>query len=152
NIDPNHTYPSFEADHFGGLSVLRGTFKSTSGSFTYDKAAKTGAVDITVDTTSLAFTNDKLTEHAKKDEKMFDVAKFPKATFKGKLTKFNGDAPAEAQGDLTLKGVTKAVTLKITQFKCMTNPMSKKEVCGADATTTFNRYDFGITYGDSFGF
>ena len=93
NVDPNHTYPSFEADHFGGLSVLRGTFKATSGSFTYDKAAKAGAIDITVDTTSLAFTNDKLTEHAKKDEKMFDVAKFPQATFKGKLTKFNGDAP-----------------------------------------------------------
>src|SRR5262245_16587190 len=104
-IDPNHTYPSFEADHMGGLSVLRGTFKTTSGSITLDTAAKTGTIDITVDTTSLAFTNDKLTEHAKKDPKMFDVANFPKATFKGKFTKFSGESPTEAQGDLTLRGV-----------------------------------------------
>jgi polyisoprenoid-binding protein YceI len=151
-IDPDHTYPSFEADHMGGLSILRGTFKATSGSITLDKAAKTGAIDITVDTTSLSFTNDKLTEHAKKDPKMFDVAKYPTATFKGKNTKFSGEAPSEAQGDLTLHGVTKPVTLKINQFMCKQHPMKKVEVCGAEATSTFSRYDFGITYGDSYGF
>lgn len=151
-IDPAHTYPSFEADHMGGLSVLRGTFKATSGSITLDKAAKTGTIDMTVDTTSLSFANDKLTEHAKKDPKMFDVATYPTATFKGKITKFSGDSPSEAQGDLTLHGVTKPLTLKINQFLCKQHPMTKKEVCGADATGTFNRYDFGITYGDSFGF
>jgi polyisoprenoid-binding protein YceI len=152
-IDPNHTYPSFEADHFGGLSVLRGTFKTTSGSITMDKAAKTGTIDITIDTASLAFTNDKLSEHAKKDEKMFDVAKYPTATFKGKLTKFSGENPTEAQGELTLKGVTKPVTLKIDQFKCIPqHPMTKKPVCGADVSGTINRFDYGITYGDNFGF
>src|SRR5689334_15267173 len=65
-IDPDHTYPSFSADHMGGLSILRGTFKSTDGSITLDKAAKSGTVDITIDTTSLSFNNDKLSEHAKK--------------------------------------------------------------------------------------
>jgi polyisoprenoid-binding protein YceI len=151
-IDPDHTYPSFEADHMGGLSILRGTFKTTSGSITLDKAAKTGTIDITVDTKSLAFVNDKLTDHAKKDPKMFDVEKYPTATFKGKLTKFSGEAPTEAQGDLTLHGVTKPLTLKINQFMCKQHPMKKVEVCGADATGTFNRFDYGITYGDSFGF
>jgi polyisoprenoid-binding protein YceI len=152
DIDPDHTYPSFEADHMGGLSVLRGTFKATSGSITLDKAAKSGMIDITIDATSLEFTNDKLSEHAKKDPKMFDVAKYPTATFKGKLGKFSGEAPTEAVGELTLHGVTKPVTLKINQFLCKQHPMKKKEVCGADASGTINRYDYGITYGDSFGF
>lgn len=153
NIDPSHTYPSFEADHMGGLSILRGTFKTTSGSITLDKAAKSGTIDITIDANSLAFVNDKLTEHAKKDAKMFDVAKYPTVTFKGKLSKFSGEAPSEAQGDLTLHGVTKPVTLKINQFKCLDkHPMSGKPVCGADASATINRYDFGLTYGDNFGF
>jgi polyisoprenoid-binding protein YceI len=151
-IDPAHTYPSFEADHMGGLSVLRGTFKASAGEIALDKAAKSGTIDITIDTTSLSFTNDKLSEHAKKDEKMFDVAKYPTATFKGKLAKFSGDAPTEATGDLTLHGVTKPVTLKINQFLCKQHPMTKKEVCGADATATINRFDYGITYGDNFGF
>jgi len=151
-IDPAHTYPSFEADHMGGLSVLRGTFKATDGTIALDKAAKTGTVDITIDATSLAFTNDKLTEHAKKDPKMFDVATYPKATYKGKVSKWNGDSPSEVSGDLTLHGVTKPVTLKIDQFQCKQHPMTKKEVCGANATATFNRFDFGITYGDNFGF
>jgi polyisoprenoid-binding protein YceI len=151
-IDPDHTYPSFSADHMGGLSVLRGTFKSTDGSITFDKAAKTGSVDITIDATSLSFTNDKLSEHAKKDPKMFDVATYPKVTYKGKISKWNGDKPAEVTGDLTLHGVTKPVTLKINQFLCKTHPMKKVEVCGADASATINRYDFGITYGDNFGF
>ncbi|HVY82171.1 MAG TPA: YceI family protein, partial [Steroidobacteraceae bacterium] len=142
-IDPDHTYPSFAADHMGGLSVLRGTFKSTSGSITLDKAAKTGTVDITIDTTSLAFTNDKLSEHAKKEPKMFDVANYPTATYKGKISKWSGDTPTEVTGSLTLKGVTKPVTLKINQFMCKPHPMRKgNEVCGADASGTINRYDF----------
>jgi polyisoprenoid-binding protein YceI len=151
-IDPTHTYPSFEADHMGGLSILRGTFKTTSGSITLDKVAKTGTIDITVDTNSLATVNDKLTEHAKKDPAMFDVAKYPTATFKGKFTKFSGETPTEAQGNLTLHGVTKPLTLKIEQFMCKVHPMSKKDVCGAEATATLNRYDFGITYGQQLNF
>jgi polyisoprenoid-binding protein YceI len=151
-IDPGHTYPSFEADHMGGLSVLRGKFNSSSGTITLDKAAKTGTVDITIDTTSLDFGHDKLNDHAKSDPKMFDVAKYPTATYKGKISKWDAKGPTEVTGDLTLHGVTKPVTLKINQFLCKEHPMQKKEVCGADASATFSRYDFGITYGDSFGF
>jgi polyisoprenoid-binding protein YceI len=60
--------------------------------------------------------------------------------------------PTEVEGELTLHGVTKPVLLKINQFKCMVNPMSKKEVCGADAEGTFSRADFGIDYGKQYGF
>jgi polyisoprenoid-binding protein YceI len=149
-VDATHTYPSFEADHMGGLSVWRGKFNKTEGSVTYDKAAKAGSVDLTIDTNSIDFGNDKLNEHAKKAE-MFDTAKFPTATYKGKLV-FNGDTPATVDGQLTLHGVTKPVTLTINKFKCMVNPMTKKEVCGADASGTFKRSDFGVSYGEAYGF
>jgi polyisoprenoid-binding protein YceI len=149
-IDSSHTYPSFEADHFGGLSVWRGKFNKTEGSIVVDRAAKTGSVDIVIDTTTIDFGNEKLNEHAKKPE-MFDAAKFPTATYQGKLV-FNGDNPASVNGELTLHGVTKPVTLTINKFKCIQHPMLKREVCGADASATFNRSDFGVAYGTQMGF
>jgi polyisoprenoid-binding protein YceI len=151
NIDPAHTFPSFEADHFGGLSTWRGKFDATSGKVVYDKDAKSGSIEVTVDMTSVDFGMPKLNEHAKSDQ-IFDVAKYPTAIYSGKFTKFSGSTPTEAQGTLTMHGVTKPVTLTIDSFKCMQNPMNKKEVCGANATATFNRADFGVNYGDKFGF
>jgi polyisoprenoid-binding protein YceI len=151
NLDPNHTFPSFEADHFGGLSVWRGKFDATSGKVVYDKDAKSGTIDVTVDMNSIDFGMPKLNEHAKSDQ-IFDAAKYPTATYSGKFTKFNGATPTEAAGTLTMHGVTKPVTLTINSFKCMQNPMSHKEVCGADASATFSRADFGVSYGDKLGF
>ena len=151
NVDPAHTYPAFEADHMGGLSIWRGKFNSSAGKIVYDKAAKAGSVEITIDTKSIDFGHDKMNEHANSAE-IFDTAKFPTAVFKGKLAKFNGEAPTEVQGELTLHGVTKPVTLKVLSFLCKPNPMTKKETCGADALATINREDFGVSYGKSFGF
>ncbi|MGE0116160.1 MAG: YceI family protein [Steroidobacteraceae bacterium] len=151
NIEPNHTYPSFEADHMGGLSVWRGKFDKTSGTVQLDRAAHTGSVDITVDTTSIDFGHAKMNEHAKGSD-LFDVEKYPTATYKGKFTKFNGDVPTQVDGELTLHGVTKPVTLTINSFLCKMHPMMKKEVCGADASATFNRADFGIDFGAKMGF
>jgi len=150
-LDPNHTYPSFAADHFGGLSVWRGKFDSTSGNVIYDKDAKSGSIEVTVDMTSIDFGMPKLNDHAKSAE-IFDAAKYPTATFAGKFTKFNGATPTQIDGTLTMHGVTKPVTLNIDSFLCKQNPMSKKEVCGADATGTINRADFGVNFGDKYGF
>jgi polyisoprenoid-binding protein YceI len=150
-LDPQHTFPSFEADHMGGLSVWRGKFTSSSGKVVYDKDGKSGSLEVTVNMSSIDFGVPKLDEHAKSPE-IFDVAKFPTATFSGKFTKFNGASPAEAQGTLTMHGVTKPVTLTINSFLCKQNPMNKKEVCGADASATFNRSDFGVNFGDKYGF
>ena len=144
-IDPGHTYPSFEADHMG-ISILRGKFTKTSGTIVLDRAAKTGAIDITIDANSLDFGHEKLNTHAKNPD-MFDVAKFPTATYKSKSIRFEGENPVAVDGELTLRGVTKPVSLKINQFKCIMHPMLKKEVCGADAAGTFQRSDFGINYG-----
>jgi polyisoprenoid-binding protein YceI len=150
-IDPAHTYPSFEADHMGGLSVWRGKFDTSSGTVVLDKDKSTGTVDVTVDASSIDFGHAKLNEHAKTPD-MFDTAKFPTATYKGTLEGFKNGAPTEVKGELTLHGVTKPVTLKIDKFLCKPNPMTKKEVCGADATAMINRGDFGIGYGGNFGF
>ena len=151
-MDPGHTYPSFEADHMGGVSKWRGKFNSSSGTFALDKDAKTGTVDLSIDVASIDFGNDKLNEHSLKEPAMFDVAKFPTATYKGKVSKWGANGPEEISGDLTLHGVTKPVTLKVNSWLCKQNPMSKKEVCGADAEATFNRGDFGVNYGLQMGF
>jgi polyisoprenoid-binding protein YceI len=150
-VDSKHTYPSFEADHFGGVSVWRGKFNKTSGTITLDTAAKSGSIDITIDAASIDTGQEDLDKHLKSAE-FFDVAKFPTAAYTGKFGKFADGKPTEVIGQLTLHGVTKPVTLTIRSFKCMTHPMKKKEFCGADATTTINREDFGIAWGKSFGF
>lgn len=150
-VDPGHTYPSFEADHFGGLSVWRGKFDKTSGTIVVDKEQGTGTVDLTVDTSSINFGNPKLNEHAKSAE-MFDVAKYPTATYTGKISAFKDGMPTQVEGTFTLHGVTKPLTLTINSFKCVTVPMDKKEHCGADASASLNRADYGIAYGDKYGF
>lgn len=150
-LDPGHTYPSFEADHFGGLSVWRGKFNKSSGKVTLDKEAKTGSVEVTIDTTSIDFGHDKLNEHAKGPE-IFDTAQFPTAVYKGTLAKFKKGAPTEVVGELTLHGVTKPVTLKVNSYKCIMHPMLKREACGADASAVINRADFGVNYGQAYGF
>lgn len=150
-IDPGHTYPSFEADHMGGLSTLRGKFNSSSGTIVMDREAQTGTLEIKVDTASLDFGHDKLNEHARSAD-MFDVAKYPTATYTGKLVDFKDGAPTAVEGTLTLHGVTKPVRLTIDRFLCKMHPMAKKEACGANATATLNREDFGISYGKAYGF
>jgi polyisoprenoid-binding protein YceI len=151
NVDPKHTFPSFEADHFGGVSVWRGKFNTSSGTIVLDREAKGGTVDITIDLASVDTGLEDLNDHLKKAD-FFDVEKYPTATFKGKLAKFENGAPTEVQGELNLHGVTKPLTLALTSFKCMPHPMKKKEFCGANATATFSREDFGISWGKSFGF
>jgi polyisoprenoid-binding protein YceI len=150
-LDSKHTYPSFAADHMGGLSVWRGKFTDTTGKVVYDKDAKSGSIDVTVNMSSVDFGNAKLDEHAKSAE-IFDAAKFPTATFSGKFTQWSGATPTEAQGTFTLHGVSKPLTLKIDSFMCKPSPMTKKEVCGADASATFDRSDYGVSFGQAYGF
>ncbi|SKC82635.1 Polyisoprenoid-binding protein YceI [Burkholderia sp. CF099] len=150
-LDPTHTYPSFEADHMGGVSTWRGKFTKSSGTVTLDRAAKTGTVDVTVDTSSIQTGNTKLDEHLRSGD-FFDVAKYPTATFKGTAIKFDGDTPVAVDGQFTLKGVTKPLNLKIESFKCIQHPVLKREVCGVEATGEFSRADYGMDFGTKYGF
>ena len=153
-IDPDHTYPSFEADHLGGLSVWRGKFNKTTGTVTIDKVAGKGSVDVRVDMASADFGQDKLNEGAQGTE-LFETAKYPQATYKGKLDGFVKGAPTRVVGNLTLHGVTRPLVLKINSFKCMPDPDprgAKRERCGADALATFKRDAFGMASGKDYGF
>jgi polyisoprenoid-binding protein YceI len=149
-LDPDHTYPSFEADHIGGLSVWRGKFDKSQGTVTLDRAAKTGTVEVTTDIASVHTGSTKLDQNLQSDQ-FFDASKFPEATYKGTI-KFTGDQPASVVGNLTMHGVTKPLTLKIDSFKCMQHPMLKREVCGVDAAGEFDRSDFGVDFGKAYGF
>jgi polyisoprenoid-binding protein YceI len=152
-IDSDHTYPSLETDHFGGLSTWRGKFKKTSGTIVLDREAGSGSLDVTVDTSSIDMGHDKLNDHVRTAGDMLDVGKYPTATYTGKLAKFVDGAPTEVDGTLTLHGVTKPLKLKIDHFGCRPHPMKKgKEVCGANATGTLNRGDFGVDWGKAYGF
>lgn len=155
-IDPNHTHPLFEVDHFG-LSIWRGLFKSTTGTVTLDRERSTGSVDIIIDTSSIDFGHDKLNQmivgEKIGDWNGLDVAHYPTAEYKGTLGGFVSGTPTTVIGDLTFHGVTRPVTLRINSFKCMPNqPILKREVCGADASGTFNRADFGVNSGVQYGF
>ncbi len=149
NIDSSHTFPSFEADH-AGMSIWRGKINSSKGTVTLDKAARKGEVDITMDMATIDFGHDGMNKHALGAD-ILDVAKFPAATYKGALSKWNGDAPTEVDGQLTLHGVTKPVKLTINKFTCRPHRMTKLDNCGADAAGSFNRADFGVNFGQQFG-
>jgi polyisoprenoid-binding protein YceI len=149
-LDPDHTYPSFEADHIGGLSVWRGKFDKSQGTVTLDRAAETGTVEVTTDIASIHTGSTKLDQNLQSDQ-FFDASKFPEATYKG-MIKFKGDKPASVVGNLTMHGVTRPLTLKIDSFKCMPHPMLKREVCGDDAEGEFDRSDFGVDFGKTYGF
>ena len=145
NIDPSHTYPSFEADHMG-LSMWRGKFDKTSGTVTMDRAAKTGALDVTIQADSIDFGFEKMNTHAKNAD-MFNVEKFPTISYKSNHFKFDGEQLVGVEGELTMLGVTKPVSLKVDRFKCIMHPRYKREVCGANAIAEFKRTDFGLNYG-----
>lgn len=141
-LDPSHTYPSLEFPHMG-LSIWRGKFNETAGSVTLDAAAKSGSVEIEVSTASIDFGHDEMNEHARSED-WLNVAKFPNMKYKGKL-KFKGDAPVSLDGELTLKGVTRPLSLKINNFNCLDpHPFYKKKVCGADVEGELNRAEFGM--------
>jgi polyisoprenoid-binding protein YceI len=149
-IDPNHTYPSFEADHMG-ISVWRGKFNKTAGTLVVDKAAGTGSVDVNIDMDSVDFGLESMNEHAKTAE-FFDTAKYPQATYKGRLESFVDGAPTRVVGELTLHGIIRPVELKIDLFKCIPHPMYKRELCGANASAVFKRDEFGLVAGKDYGF
>lgn len=144
-IDPTHTFVTFEAKHFG-TSTLRGRFDKKEGSVTFDKAAKTGKAEITLDTGSVSTGVGPLDGHLKSKD-FFNAAEFPTAKFVGDKFTFNGDKVSTVAGTLTMHGKTQPVTLTATNFNCYMNPMLKREVCGGDFETTIQRSQWDISYG-----
>jgi polyisoprenoid-binding protein YceI len=140
--DPNHTFARFGYSHFG-YSLQQSRFDKVGGTVVYDAEAKTGSVDITIDAKSISTGSALFNEHIQGPD-FLDTAKFPTATFKSTRVLFNGDKPSAIEGNLTLKGVTKPVTLTVNGFHTMPHPMMKKDALGANASTTVKRTDFNM--------
>ena len=139
-LDSTHTFPRFSYSHFG-YSTQLSKFDKTTGKVVFDKVAKTGSVDIVIDTKTVNTGFPTFNEHIQ-GEDFLDTAKFPTATFKSTKVNFEGDKPATVEGLLTLKGVTKPVTLTVTSFQAMPHPMMKKDAIGANAWTVVKRSEF----------
>jgi len=141
-IDARHTFPQYEVTHFG-TSKQRGRFDKTEGKLTFDAQAHKGSVEVTIQTASVSSGLDKLDEHLKGAD-FFNVAQFPKMTFKSDNFVFEGDTPKKVNGELTLLGVTRPVSFDVDFFHCGVNPMLLRTVCGADLRATIKRSDFGM--------
>jgi len=152
DLDPVHTTTIFGVEH-QGLAMLYGRFNKTTGKVTIDRAAKTGSVDVAIDTASVDTNDpDKGNRARSRDDHLrsgdfFNTAEFPRMTFKSTKVNFNGDNPATVEGNLTLIGSTKPVTLTIERFKCNACQAGRKDRCGGNATAKIKRSDFGMKYG-----
>ena len=142
NIDPAHTAPRFEYSHLGYSKQLH-RFDKTSGKIVLDRAAKTGSVDVVIDAKSVNTGYALFNEHIQGAD-YFDTGKYPTITFKSTAVKFEGDKPVAVDGNLTIKGVTRPVTLTVTSFQAMPHPMLKRDAIGANAVTQIKRSDFNM--------
>jgi polyisoprenoid-binding protein YceI len=145
-LDPVHSQPRYEIQHLRGLATQSGSFGKLSGKVTLDRAAKKGTIDVSIDTTSIR-THDARLDNIVKGEDYFNVAKYPTMTFKSSKLIFDGDKVAGAEGELTMIGATRPVSLKMTNFACPENPFNKKPMCGGDATATIKRSEWGMKAG-----
>ena len=147
--DPAHTFPSFEISHGGDFTLTRGFFQKSAGKITLDRQAGNGSIEIVVDTASMT------TGHAARDSivraNWLKAEQFPQMIYRSKDLKFAGDTPTGAEGELSLAGVTRPVSLAITSFKCRPHPVNKKPQCGADGTARIKRSDFGLNAQSSVG-
>jgi polyisoprenoid-binding protein YceI len=149
-IDPTHTFVTFEIGHFG-TTTNRGRFDKKEGTVQFDRAGKTGKVEIVIDTASINTGTAAFNKHLQSAE-LFDSVKFPTATFAADKFSFSGDKVSEVSGTLTLLGKTNPITLKANNFNCYNSPMIKREVCGGDFEATIDRTQFGLNYGIDWGF
>lgn len=139
-LDGTHSYPRFSYNHFG-YSTQISRFNKTTGKIVLDKEAKTGSVDVVIDMKSVDTGYSVFNGHLQ-GEDFFDTEKFVTATFKSTKVRFEGDKPVAVEGNLTIKGVTKPVTLALNSFQLMPHPMLKKDAIGANATTKISRTEF----------
>ncbi len=145
SVDPSHTFVTFEALHFG-TSTIRGRFDRKEGAVTFDRAAKSGKAEITIDIGSISTGVAPLDTHLKSKD-FFNAAEHGSAKFVGDKFAFTGDKVSEIRGTLTMLGKSAPVTLKANNFNCYNNPLFKREVCGGDFETTIARSQWGMTYG-----
>jgi polyisoprenoid-binding protein YceI len=142
-VDPNHSWVQTESRHFG-VSVVGAHIQAKGGSITIDPEAKTGSATIAMNMSTINSGVDKLTDEMKAAD-YFNIAQYPEATFTAKQFTFNGTDVATISGELSIKGRSNPLTLTATNYKCITNPMSKKYVCGGSFEGTIQRSLFDVS-------
>lgn len=143
-VDPRHTFPSFEVNHLG-FSTQRGRFDRTRGRIILDRQAQHVTVEITIDAASIDTGLDDL-EARLREADFLDVEKYPTITFKSTGARFRGETLVELDGELTMRGATRPVRLRVDNFRCGNHPVNKKPLCSADVFGTLNRSAFGIKH------
>jgi polyisoprenoid-binding protein YceI len=150
-LDPRHTFTYFSVEHFG-LSNQYGRFDRNAGRLTLDRAAHAATLDVTVDAGSVTTADPPAAGGRSRDDMLrssdfFNAAEFSQATFKSTRVAFSGDTPTAVEGNLTLLGTTRPLTLHVDRFKCNAAQGPRKERCGGNATAAFKRSDFGMKFG-----
>ena len=144
-LDPDHTFPSFEIGH-QGISVMRGKFNRSQGRVMLDAEKQTGAIEVRIDATSGDTGHDGLNKKLL-GSNFFRTAQFPQIVFQSSVVEFKDGKPVASNGNLTLLGVTKPVTLEIRNYGCTLQFLTRRPMCGADVHTVIKRSDFGMNYG-----
>ncbi len=140
-IDSSRTSSAFSYRYLGGASQTN-RFERISGKVVFDAGAGTGAADVTIDATSVD-TGHALLDRMIQDADFFDTGNYPAITFRSGSMTLDGAHPSLA-GKLTIKGVTRPVTLAVTRFECNRDADSEVDTCGAHATVTIRRSDFNM--------
>ena len=138
-IDPAHSRLGFVARH-AMITKVRGHFENVEGTGTVTSDGQ-AAVDVVIDAASITTSNAQRDEHLRSND-FLDLATYPRITFVSTQVSPTSDG-ADITGDLTIKGVTKPVTLTVTSFQAAQHPMLKKDAIGANAYTVIKRSDFG---------
>lgn len=151
-IDPYHTIPHFYLEYHG-FGTIPGRFNKTAGKFTIDRTSRKGSLELTVETASVTTGDgERGSRPRSRDEHLrsadfFNAAEFPRMTYRSGSVKFSGDTPVEVEGQLTLLGVTRPMTLRIERWLCKDHPVYKRATCGGNASGVLKRSEFGMKYG-----
>jgi polyisoprenoid-binding protein YceI len=141
-IDPAHTFATFEIRHLG-ISTQRGRFNNTTGKVALDAEAGNGNVDIVIDARSIDTGNEAM-EKLLRGKDFFNVEQFPQIVYKAQRVVFANGQPERIEGELTLLGITKPLSLSVASYACTRKPFLVQLRCGMDAHTEFKRSDFGM--------
>jgi polyisoprenoid-binding protein YceI len=142
-IDPAFSLAHFDIERVG-FSTQRGSFNKTSGQITLDMATKKGSVEFTINTRSIDMGSAGWTSHLA-DEGLFNVKKFPTMKFRSEKLVFDGEKVVGAEGQFTMLGVTRPLTVTVKNFLCGPSPTDKRQMCSGNISGSLKRSDFGLT-------
>jgi polyisoprenoid-binding protein YceI len=141
-VDPGHAEVAFIGRHFG-LTKVRGRFSGVTGTITVAEAPTESRVEVTIDMASVSSGNPGRDDHLRSSE-LFDVQHHPTATFRSSRLEISG-ASAIVTGDLTIKDVTRTVSLDVEYLGHAADPWGNERAIFS-AHTAINREDWGISW------